>query len=99
MRRQASHAHFPHAHFSEVNWPRPVSASQVTQWEIAGKRLQQAAQLRRCCKDVVRGSGEKTGVFESSAPTPMRLVADDQVHFLLLKKPACRMDDIILISR
>jgi len=29
----------------------------------------------------------------------MRLVADDQVYFLLLKKPTCRMNDVILVSR
>src|SRR4029077_3923130 len=82
-----------------MNGPGPVSASQVTRLKVPGKRLHQAAQLRRCCQDIVRSSGEKTGVFESSAPVLMRLVANDQVYFLVLKKLACRMSDVSLVSR
>ncbi|MGB7330147.1 MAG: hypothetical protein WBD25_02080, partial [Terriglobales bacterium] len=43
--------------------------------------------------------GAKTSVFESAAPVPMRLVANDQVHFLFLKKSACRMNDVVFLSR
>ena len=55
--------------------------------------------MRRRCKNVVRGSREKPSVFASLAPVPMGLVADDQIYFLLLKKSACRMNDVILVSR